>query len=165
MDFTIKVRCGLQHDVKSILPVFGVTCKRELIFPCVKFWHSTSEGILCPFRTKGIHRFLTCFLFSDRAHNVSDSVMIGYTPIFDLFPLQPRRVDLSVERSDLPSANPVGVTSTIYTPIWVCVNILWNGIIWLSRILKAGYYHHLLHRWNIQARFLPNPKEWSLWKN
>ena len=42
----------------------------------------------------------------------------GYTPIFDLFPLQPRRGVISVERSEPPSANPVGVTSTICDKIF-----------------------------------------------
>ena len=44
-------------------------------------------------------------------------VLLGgaYTPIFDLFPLQPRRGDISVERSETPSANPVGVTFTTLT--------------------------------------------------
>ena len=30
----------------------------------------------------------------------------GYTPIFDLFPLQPRRGSISVERSEIPISEP-----------------------------------------------------------
>ena len=39
-------------------------------------------------------------------------------PGFDLFPLQPRRGDISVEPLWTPTQNPVGVTSTTFDKIF-----------------------------------------------
>ena len=39
-------------------------------------------------------------------------------PGFDLFPLQPRRGDISVEPLSTPTRNPVGVTSTTFDKIF-----------------------------------------------
>ena len=66
--------------------------------------------------TKYLHALLrwVCKVFGIRLP--LSSVVGGVSnPDFDQLPLQPHRGGISVERSELPSANLVGVTSTTLT--------------------------------------------------